>query len=202
LNTVLGYHGCSKETAHHLLGGFQFQPSNKSYDWLGEGSYFWEEDITRAYEWAIERRSAAPCVVGAVIDVGNCLDLTKRSGITAVRSAYDSYRQLQQRRNQPLPENQDSKDGRKGDLVLRPLDRAVIDHLHSIYRSASERDGGRTKEFDTVRAMFPEGEPLYATAGFLEKTHVQIAVRKPTQIVGVFRVPSFILKLHGLPEMY
>ncbi len=68
--TVLGYHGCSRETAHDLLGGFPFQPSNKSYDWLGEGSYFWEDDVVRAYEWALERRSAAPCVVGAVLDLG------------------------------------------------------------------------------------------------------------------------------------
>lgn len=44
--------------------------------------------------------------------------------------------------------------------------------------------------FDTVRAVFTEGEPLYPTAGFRRKTHIQICVRNPKNIKGVFRVPE------------
>ena len=66
----------------------------------------------------------------------------------------------------------------------------------------AEATSGRVREFDTVRALFPEGGPLYPTAGFLTKTHVQIAVRNLNQIRGVFRVPSQELEELDLPAMY
>ena len=43
---------------------------------------------------------------------------------------------------------------------------------------------------DTVRGVFVEGKPIYDTAGFHAKTHIQIAVCNPTCIKGVFRVPK------------
>lgn len=200
---VLAYHGCDKTTAQALLSGSLFVPSSEPYDWLGSGSYFWEEDILRAYQWALERRPMAPCVVGAVIELGNCLDLTKRRNITILKSAYASYIGLQLLSKQPVPQNQDAKNSRPGDLVRRYLDCAVVDHLHDRYAYASRTNAG-IREFDTVRAMFPEGTPIYERAGFQEKTHVQIAVRpgKENQVLGVFRVPDFQLKELGIPTLY
>ena len=195
---TLGYHGCSKETAQKLLSGSSFLISDKPYDWLGAGAYFWENDVLRAYQWALERRSKSPCVVGAVIDLGNCLDLTTQRGIHAVQKAYQSYFTLQRKSGQHIPENQDAEHARPGDIVLRYLDRAVINHLHESYTRAKIR----SSEFDTVRAMFPEGKPLYANAGFMEKTHVQIAVRKQNQVLGIFRVPDFQLMELSIPSLY
>jgi hypothetical protein len=178
------------------LSGSSFEPSNQPWDWLGNGSYFWEEDILRAYEWALERRSSSPCVVGAVIERGNCLDLTTQRGVRALKGAYHLYVEWQASKGQPMPTNRPATSGRPQDLALRLLDRAVLEHLHFIYKSVSN------KEFDTVRAMFPEGNPLYKDAGFFEKTHVQIAVRKPKQILGVFRIPGHQLTELGLPDLY
>jgi hypothetical protein len=202
LAIVLGYHGCDIRTAQALLGGSSFVASKRAYDWLGNGSYFWEADFVRAYEWAQERRSYAPSLVGAVIELGNCLDLTTRSGTEVVKEAHVSFLELQQERGEPIPRNLAAKGSKSSDTVLRYLDRAVIDHLHSGYQRASEESGGRIREFDTVRALFPEGEPLYAGAGFREKTHVQIAVRNPKQIRGIFRVPSHELAEFGIPDIY
>ena len=158
--------------------------------------------MLRAYQWALERRSDSPCVVGAVIDLGNCLDLTQQGGIRAVKLAYQSYIALQKRTGQSIPENKSPKGSESNDLVLRYLDRAVIDHFHANFRAASTSDAGKTREFDTVRAMFPEGVPIYEKAGFLEKTHVQIAVRKQTQILGVFRIPAYQLEQMKIPDLY
>jgi hypothetical protein len=85
---------------------------------------------------------------------------------------------------------------------MRYLDPAVIDHLHKNYRELSTATSGRTPEFDTVRALFPEGKPLYERAGFWEKTHVQIAVRNSAQIRGVFRIPARELLELGIPNLY
>ncbi len=67
------------------------------------------------------------------------------------------------------------------ELVIRGLDCAVINYVHF----AREQDG--EPAFDTVRAPFIEGPPLYENAGFHERTHVQICVRNPGQIIGYFR---------------
>jgi hypothetical protein len=64
-----------------------------TYDWLGSGVYFWEANPDRAYDWAvhhaerIKQESGAvvePFVVGAVIDLGFCLDLINTNGLRAV----------------------------------------------------------------------------------------------------------------------
>ena len=68
-----------------------------------------------------------------------------------------------------------------GDLVIRRLDCAVIDYI----QVAREQEG--EPAFDSVRAPFIEGSPLYENAGFHERTHIQICVRKPERIIGYFR---------------
>ncbi|MGB7188893.1 MAG: hypothetical protein WBD10_02035 [Acidobacteriaceae bacterium] len=190
---VLGYHGCDIKTAQALLGGSSFEISNNNYDWLGSGAYFWEWDVLRAYHWAKECKGELSSVVGAVIELGNCLDLTTQGGIQAVEAAYSSYANLQRLRNKPMLENKDAKAGKPGNLALRLLDRAVITHLH-------ESNKGAEIDYDTVRALLPEGEELYPNAGFWKKTHVQIAVRKINQIRGVFRVPQNELKQLNISE--
>jgi len=161
--------------------------SENNYDWLGNGAYFWEWDALRASDWARECYEQ-PSVVGAVIELGNCLDLTTQDGIFAVENAYQSYVELQRRRNKPLLENKDLSTGAPGNLTLRFLDKAVITHLHESIKQAG------IGEYDTVRALFPEGEPIYRNSGFWKKTHVQIAVRRIEQIRGVFRLPHHELK--------
>ena len=83
---VLGYHGCSRDTGLRAIeSGLALEQSKKDYDWLGPGVYFWEGDPHRAMEWAEEKvrqkiyRDAF--VIGAVIDLGNCLDLLLRENL-------------------------------------------------------------------------------------------------------------------------
>jgi hypothetical protein len=54
----------------------------------------------------------------------------------------------------------------------------------------------------TVRSLFPEGKRLYSGAGFKDKTHIQICVREPEQILGVFRIPEWQRIEWELPELY
>jgi hypothetical protein len=185
LPIVLAYHGCDLETAQELLGGSPLKPSTKDCDWLGEGSYFWENDALRAYQWATEprRKFKSPSVVGSVIELGKCLDLMTQSGIAAVKVAYDGFMAL------------------SGDKTLRRLDCAVMNYLFEILETAGESDPN-SQPYQTVRALFPEGNKLCTDAGFLEKTHIQICVREPEQILGVFRIPEWQRVEIGLPNLY
>ncbi len=48
--------GCSKETYENVI--FHKHPlkaSENSYDWLGHGIYFWEQNLKRAKEWATRK---------------------------------------------------------------------------------------------------------------------------------------------------
>ncbi len=91
---VLGYHGCDQRVGEQLLSGVAFKPSNNDYDWLGPGIYFWEANPLRGLEFAreVSKRTASkiskPFVIGAVIDVGLCLDLTTSNGLEWVKIAY------------------------------------------------------------------------------------------------------------------
>lgn len=183
---VLGYHGCSKAVANSLLNGDPFRPSENAYDWLGKGIYFWEANPRRGIQFFREvqgRKQRDPddvTVVGAVLDLGFCLDLTSSRGVDLV---VDSYRGLEAVIDKipglAMPTNELGPD-----LLFRNLDCAVINYLHS------SREHARLQKFDSVRGVFQEGGRLYANSGFREKTHTQIAICNPDKIKGVFRVPS------------
>jgi len=185
---VLGYHGCDKKVGEKILAGEKFRPSENEYDWLGSGIYFWEANPKRGLEFAREligrkkskSKVADPFVIGAVIDLRLCLDLTTSAGIAVVRSAYESLEGFMKKADKPIPIN-------NNDGLRRNLDCAVINLTHEIRRSNKEA------EIDTVKGIFIEGGPIYPGAGFHEKTHIQISVRNPDCIKGVFRVSNNLI---------
>ena len=155
---------------------------------------FWENDVVRAYQWATEARRNIdhPSVVGAVIELGNCLDLTTQAGIDAVSLAYKIFVGMVGLLGGTLPENVDPVRGTSGDKAIRRLDCAVMNCLFETQQTMQNLDPVSqqlgTQPYATVRALFPEGSELYPGAGFRDKTHIQICVREPEQILGVFRI--------------
>ena len=144
------------------------------------GIYFWENDPQRGMEWAQsggnpKNKIKKPCVAGAIIDLGHCLDLTTRMGLDEVAEAHatlcDSYAKAMKK----LPLNIGGKDQFK-----RELDCQVIQALH-LYRKENE-----LPPYDSVRAPFPEDEPLYEGAGFRKRNHIQIAIINTDCIKGYF----------------
>lgn len=183
---MLGYHGCDKSVAERLLAGEPFQKSKNNYDWLGPGIYFWEANPLRGLEFAAEVQSTlwgsditTPAVIGAVIDLGLCLDLTTSEGIRPIQAAYATYiSNCEIAGYEPLINSPDVHQ------LQRPLDCAIFAQLHEIRKDNIEQP------IDTVRGVFVEGEPVYDGAGFRAKTHIQICVCNISNIKGVFRVPE------------
>lgn len=185
---VLGYHGCDAEVGERIVMGEPMDASDQAYDWLGPSIYFWESDPKRAWEWADWKVSRGdfkePFVVGAVIDLGNCLDLMMRESAIYLQYAYASLVAAIKNGEidiNEIPTNQKAGGG-DGDYLFRFLDCAVIKYLHYVFEK--EKRG----KFDTVRGLFLEGKDLYPGSGFREKTHVQIAVRTKESIKGKFLV--------------
>lgn len=197
---VLGYHGCDQAVADRLLAGEIIEPSDRKYDWLGPGAYFWEADPHRALEFAEEkvarREYDKAAVVGAVIDLGNCLDMSNRANAKLFQAYHENFLMIQRTAGLPVPENENSKGDPNEDRLLRYLDRAVFVHLHNSIAEAAKTSKRAKKAasdlalkpFDTIRGVFTEGGSLYGGCGFYERTHVQIAVRNIEEcIIGLFK---------------
>jgi hypothetical protein len=173
--TIIAYHGCDTSVAARLLGGDTFKKSQNNYDWLGEGVYFWEYGADRAMRWANEH-TKTPAVIGAIIQLGRCFDLMDTKFTSDLAEAYSLYRKAVMAERAPLPEN----DGPGPDRKLRHLDCAVFNWY--LTRLAA---GGLV--YDVVRAAFSEGGPAFPGSKLQKESHVQVAVRSPACIVGVFR---------------
>jgi hypothetical protein len=178
---VIGYHGCDVAMARRIVSGnSDLKPSENAWDWLGHGAYFWEDSQARALRWAESenRRFGStiqkPAVLGAVINLGNCLNLTDAEALALVKGAHLAYTQLCAASGVDTPKN------RGPELRARYLDCAVIETLHQLRHEEGNHP------FDTVRGFFVEGRELYPAAGFRELDHVQICVRSPKQVIGYF----------------
>ncbi|MDF1755641.1 MAG: hypothetical protein P1U89_22825 [Verrucomicrobiales bacterium] len=155
------------------MGDADLLSSVNAYDWLGHGIYFWEDDPRRAYSWAkANSRIEDPYVVGAIIDLGDCLSLMREDHLGLLAQSYDHLKKIHELSGTQMPKNSAGKD-----KLRRELDCAVINNLHRL----------TDYTFDSVRGMFVEGNPAYKGAGFKTKNHVQVCVRTPTLIKGYFR---------------
>lgn len=131
-----------------------------------------------------------PAVIGAVIDLGFCLDLLDSEFLELLKVSYDILKQNQELIGAKIPKNKPIHE--EGDLLLRNLDCAVIETLHQINKF------NNLQSFDSVRGVFFEGKDLYPNAGFKAKNHIQIAVRNPNCIKGFF-IPRELDPNHPKP---
>lgn len=184
-NLVIGFHGCDKSVVDKVLSGQEnLIASTNDYDWLGHGVYFWENNETRALQYAKEmmkRKGSSvkePAIIGAVIDLGYCMDMMDSMYLSDLKEAYSVLELMLNQSGAALPVN--SNIGNSTDKLMRRLDCAVIEMAHSM------NEGSGEKPYDSVRGVFWEGKELYPGAGFTERNHIQICVRNPNCIKGFF----------------
>lgn len=182
---IYGFHGMDKDVALPILTKeSNFNHSNNLYDWLGTGVYFWENNLERAIQYAEEDKKRkhskikTPFVLGAILELGNCLDLLDQKHIDFLKFSHDELIKALKKDNKPIPQNQ-AFGSNDFDFKKRELDCAVIRHAHEL----AKKEG---KFFDSVRSAFVEGNPLYPGAKFHEKNHIQIAIINPNCIKGIF----------------
>ena len=179
-NLVIGFHGCRTETFNSVIyQNKPLKPSENEYDWLGHGIYFWEQNLQRAKEWAKRRYGDDAAVIGAVIDMGSCLNLTDSSSSKYLKSGYELLKARCDISGEEMPCNRMSNIHK--DVLLRDLDCSVIQQIQEFY----SRDA-HSPAFDSVRGVFIEGGAPYPGSEFREKTHIQLCVCNPNCIKGYF----------------
>lgn len=93
---VFGFHGTDKEIALKILNQEdEISQSENEYDWLGNGTYFWENNYERAMQYAVEAskrkdsKIKTPFVLGSIIDLGNCFDLLDQRNLDFLLLSYN-----------------------------------------------------------------------------------------------------------------
>jgi hypothetical protein len=120
-----------------------------------------------------------PAVIGAVIDLGHCLNLLDAEYNRVVREGYEALQDWPRQLNKPMPENRLPIDS--GEHLLCNLDCGVINMVHFT------REQRSLPPFDSVRGALIERAPIYDGGRFFEKTHIQVCLRDTGKIKGYFR---------------
>jgi len=174
---VVAYHGCDHDVVATCLRGAALKPSTNDYDWLGTGIYFWEHGPARALDWARfmskRKKVRKPAVVGALIQLGHCFDLLDVRFTTLLHRLFPVFQETMAAQGKGMPANDSSR-------KLHRLDCAFLNWAIPL---TEKKEGIK---FQTVRGVFVEGEPLYPSAQLFTESHIQIAVRDPSSIVGFF----------------
>jgi len=197
-NLIIGFHGCDKYAAEALITNPNvIRMSQEPYDWLGHGMYFWENNLERAQQWAVERQLrkkrpvADAAVIGAVIQLGYCCDLMDSRFIGLLKAHYKAMEEVYGKAGNSLPVNTDLSSDPYKNKLLRMLDCTVIEFMHTYIAEKYINDKtvlgfSDLKIFDSTRGVFTEGGPIYKGAEIFEKTHIQICVRNSNCIKGFF----------------
>ena len=181
---IIAYHGCLRPRFEGaLLNGITPPFSQERYDWLGKGIYFWERGPERALAWARSKAvrmgvdPAEARVLGAIIQLGNCLDLLDTHATEKLALSYESLADEARALGVDMPKNSAKNVG--GDVLKRYLDRLVIDFAIDEMRTSIP--------IQTVRGAFWEGGAAFCGSAIQKKSHIQVAVRDTACIIGYFR---------------
>jgi hypothetical protein len=195
-NLIIGFHGCDKSVCDSLLNNpNDIKISEKPYDWLGHGIYFWENNYERALHWAKDKEERGEIkeasVIGAVLTLDICFDLLDSRFTEMIGHYYSLMEANYEEIGREMPKNRDAKADVHHDKILRVLDCSVIEFMHDTIKERIKKDtetkGFTTyKKFDSLRGVFTEGGPAFDGAGIQLKNHIQICIRNPNCIKGFF----------------
>ncbi len=195
-NTLIGFHGCDLDIRNKLVNNPDYiEISKKPYDWLGHGMYFWENNYTRAMQWAEDKAAKGkiktPVVLGAVLQLGHCCDFLDSKFTKMIGQYYEAMSVEYNVMLKDLPTNIDAKEDEHHDKLLRRLDCATIEYMHEAileqYKADIANKGySKLQLFDSTRGAFSEGGPAFSGAGIMQKSHIQICIRNINCIKGFF----------------
>ncbi len=179
---IFGFHSCDREVGLKIINGKDsLKPSLNSWDWLGGGIYFWEQNPGRALEYAEECAKKTqffrgeiknPFVIGAIINLGNCLNLLESKSAIILKQAHKVLGETKLLSGTAMPKNKGAN---------RALDCAVIQTVH---QSNKESNSGIV--YDTIRSSFAEGGEVYPGSIFTDRLHIEVCVINPDMILGYY----------------
>ena len=152
------------------------------YDWLGNGVYFWANNAERALQWAEDHKKEKPAIIGAVIDLGYCMDLIDSEFLKELREAFGVLKKTIELTGKEMPKNE----GTTPDKLLRKLDCAVI-------QTACQINSDAGFLYDSVRGVFWEGMN-YIPMHFLKRRIISKFVFVTPTVLKVISYPEKLMR--------
>ena len=188
---VHGLHRCGRHAGEAVLASDtrHLQASQHESDWLGHGIYFWEAHPERGPEPAHAAREQHPItgeknrfpyVVGAIIELGNCLNLLGHAGLREMRTAHHMLQCAAAAEGRQLPAKKFAD--HSGAYLVRALDCAVLEYLHKLRIEAN------LPAYDSVIGALWERSGLTGETGLADQNQMHICIRNQACIRGYFRV--------------
>jgi hypothetical protein len=161
-NLVIGFHGCERSIRDQLLNKpNEIIYSRQPYDWLGHGMYFWENNYTRAFQWAEDkmRRGAIqnPAVIGGVLYLDYCCDFLDAKYIQMLKVHHKAMADFHKAGGKEMPQNKDLPQDKHKDKILRELDCASLSICIRKIQCKPKRKSKR-KVSQKVRSSIPPAE--------------------------------------------
>ncbi len=159
IRVTIGFHATSRSKVESILEN-GFAPSRNGYDWLGDGAYFWENDLDRAAHWARRHFRSERAVIGVLLRLTGCMDLqTQRNyWLKTLQAEYIEIRNLHRRKRIKLPRQTQGANR--------------LDCL--VFNSAIEHMAERGILVQSVREMFIEGKPAWWRSAIRTQSHIQV----------------------------
>jgi len=191
--TVIGYHGTGLTAALRIANRVdKFIRSERDFDWLGGGIYFWEYSPKQALAWSklrqkqygkkknktpedVRRATEPLAVVACMIRLGFCLDMTEPENVKYMQGVYTAYKESLELAGNPLPTNE---------RQYRRLDCAVFNYAYEVIE-ASEPN----LKVDSARGIYvpQDGKKrIWEGSWISQNTHIQVCVRNPMSLLGVW----------------
>ena len=191
--TVVGYHGTGLSAALRIVNRVEgFRKSERDYDWLGRGIYFWEYAPQQALDFArirqrqlkskknktpddVRRENEPLAVLACMIRLGYCLDLTEPNNVEYLTTVFKGYQDSLALAGAKMPKN-----SRK----YRRLDCAVFEYFYKLIEGSES-----IAAVDTARGIYvpTDGATRVWPGSWISKgTHIQLCVRNPASILGTW----------------
>jgi hypothetical protein len=191
--TVVGYHGTGLASALRIVNRVEsFRWSERDFDWLGGGIYFWEYAPKQALAFAKirqrqygKKREKTPydhhrateslAVIACMIRLGFCLDLTEPENVEYIGKVFESYKEAKGMANAPLPTNRHH---------YRKLDCEIFNFAYKVIE-----DSEPNLKVDTTRGVYvpTDGSKRVWDGSWISRdTHIQLCVRNPASILGTW----------------
>ena len=171
--TIIAYHGTTAAVADRLVDGEPFAASENDDDWFGHGIYFWEYAPQQAWWWATRvKRNKHPAVVGAIIRLGNCLDLLDPVNVGVLQRFHRKQLAQWAAAGERAPRNGNQH---------KNLDFALFNLFYN--RSPVP--------IETTHAVYVPTESAkraWKRSWIYEEAHTQVCVRHAENILAVWRV--------------